>query len=362
VINEVQPQGSTDGFIELFNCSPEPMDLSQWILTDTIETNRFRIPMQTVLAPGAFLTIESSSLGFFPSELGGALFLMDPNQTFLADAFVFGPITPGVSYGRHPNGTGSFRTLAYPTRGEPNSWLCVGPVVINELMYAPISGDPADEYVELYNWSSERVDLSGWELNDGVSFAFPVGTTIGAGAYLVVAKDPARLYATHSCVSSTQIYGPFTGSLANRGERIRLSKPAAAVGRMIVVDEVAYGTGGRWGKWAHGGGTSLELIHPLTDHQSPTSWTDSNESSKAAWTTIEFAGCVTNYGASVGVPNGVNVVLLGAGECLLQNVEVINENQVNVVSNGTFQAGLAGWSGQATTAELSWLTMTNHRC
>ena len=34
----------------------------------------------------------------------------------------------------------------------------------------------------------------------------------------------------------------------------------------IVMNDVTYGTGGRWGQWAAGGGSSLELIDPERQH------------------------------------------------------------------------------------------------
>ena len=64
-------------------------------------------------------------------------------------------------------------------------------------MYHPITEENEDEYIELYNRSAEPVDISGWAFSDGVDFEFPADTVIGPGAYLVVAKDPARLIAAH---------------------------------------------------------------------------------------------------------------------------------------------------------------------
>src|SRR5690348_478679 len=47
------------------------------------------------------------------------------------------------------------------------------------------------EFVELNNPSGEVVDLSGWRIAGGVEFTFPSGTSIPAGGFLVVAKNPA---------------------------------------------------------------------------------------------------------------------------------------------------------------------------
>src|SRR5438045_4022406 len=58
----------------------------------------------------------------------------------------------------------------------------------------------------------------------------------------------------------------------------------------IAVDEVTYGTGGRWTECADAGGSSLELIDPRSDHRRPSNWADSDETKKAPWTIVETTG------------------------------------------------------------------------
>ena len=58
------------------------------------------------------------------------------------------------------------------------------------------SDDP-EEWIELYNNSGSAVDLSGWEFADAVDFEFDPGTVLGAGQYLVVARDQATLAAKY---------------------------------------------------------------------------------------------------------------------------------------------------------------------
>lgn len=84
----------------------------------------------------------------------------------------------------------SYRVSAPPSR--------IGAVVINEFMaandtaFADPQGD-FDDWIELYNTTEKPVDLSGHFLSDDASeprkWAFPAGTVIGAGAYLVVWAD-----------------------------------------------------------------------------------------------------------------------------------------------------------------------------
>src|SRR5207249_897423 len=60
----------------------------------------------------------------------------------------------------------------------------------------------------------------------------------------------------------------------------------------VIVDQVRYSGGGRWGNWSGGGGSSLELLDPRSDHRVAGNWADSNESGKTTnWTVVEY----TNY-------------------------------------------------------------------
>lgn len=352
VINEFGIQSGASTFIELFNRSTSPVDLSGVILTDEFGQNKFRIPNGSSLAPGHYLTCSAQDHGFI-LKTGETIYLVNSNRTAILDAACCDAPIPGQSTGRHPNGSGAFRQLVVPTPGTGNAWLRIEPVVINEIMYDPLSGDSRDEYIELHNWSEQSMDLSGWTISDGISYTFPVQTTLQPKSFLVVAKDPGRMRANYPHLTGSQVFGHYSGALANGGERVALSRPGFSPAEMVLVDEVTYGTGGRWGRWAHGGGSSLELIHPFTDHQSPDSWADSDESGKAPWTLVEGSGVLTNYGATAGALNSVNLILMGAGECLLDDVEVLKVGQQNVVSNSTFEAGLGGWIGQGNHERIS---------
>jgi hypothetical protein len=50
----------------------------------------------------------------------------------------------------------------------------------------------------------------------------------------------------------------------------------------------------------------------------------------------------------------LQLFLLGAGECLVDNVEVIPSGGANLVANGTFDAGTSGWYFQGTHEESAW--------
>jgi hypothetical protein len=136
-------------------------------------------------------------------------------------------------------------------------------VVINEVHYNGVDNTVRNEFIELYNNATTTQDLTGWRLSGAVDYAFPAGTTVAAGAYLLIAEDPATILARFS---KTAI-GPWTGSLSSKGETIRLRDASDAV-----VCEVDYQVGFPWPVVADGDGTSMELIHPSLDPGLGSSW------------------------------------------------------------------------------------------
>ena len=82
--------------------------------------------------------------------------------------------------------------MAARTPGSGNAGWLIRDIVINEIMYHPLSGESDDEY-ELFNRGTSRTDLSGWRLDGGVRFTFPEGAQILPGGYLTVARNATRL-------------------------------------------------------------------------------------------------------------------------------------------------------------------------
>ena len=260
--------------------------------------------------------------------------------------------------GRFPDGSEAWYRLRSKTLGRANAPPLISDVGINEIMYHPLSGSDDDQYVELHNHGAGMVDIGGWRFVKGIDFTFPANSVIPAGGYLVVARNSARLLTNYSNISLTNMVGNFAGRLSGKGERLALAVPHPWVttndfGRRVtntlevVVDEVTYGTGGQWGEWSDGGGSSLELVDPRADKRLGASWADSDESGKAPWANVETTG-VLDHGANY--ESGINhaqIGLLDAGECLVDNLEVRpGTSGANYVSNPGFEGGLTGWSLQ----------------
>ncbi|MCS1411314.1 MAG: hypothetical protein M2R45_04513 [Verrucomicrobia subdivision 3 bacterium] len=338
-------------FVELYNYSNRSVDLSGCQLSDGPNQMGYTFPEGTMIPAGGFLSLDQNQLGFSLRSKGEWIALHSPEGGPVIDSIRFFGQANGISTGRFPDGARYWSPLASLTPGASNTSPREPDIVINEIMYHPISGSTADEYVELHNHSNGAIDLSGWRMADEIDYRFPAGTVIAAGGYLVVAKDAARLVASYPNLTLENTRGNFNGTLSNRRARVALERPdtievLSATGEpmqdtiWITVDEVAYRDGGQWGNWSDGGGSSLELIDSRSDNRFASNWADSDETQKSEWTTIGHSGQLDNGRGSY---NEIQMLLMGGGECLVDDVFVAEADGGNQVSNGDFENGLDGW-------------------
>ncbi len=355
VINEflANPADGQSGYVEFYNHGAAAVDLSGCSLSDGT-TNQFVVPTNSVVPAGGFLTIDQAQLGFGLSPAGGLLLFWNPAGSRVLDAVTYEPQGRGISSGRWPDGGDDFYPLAQTTPGASNGRILIGDIVINEIMYKPISGNDADQYVELYNQGTNSVDLTGWQFVAGINFALPSGTVIAPGGYLVVTSDQTNLFAKYPNLSATNAVGNYAGKLPHKGGRLALARPdfylttnngsLTTNAILTVEDEVTYQTGGQWGQWSHGGGSSLELINPQTNHRLAYNWADSDETGKSSWTNMTFTGLLdngANYGSSIQI---VQLGLMDVGEALVDNlIFQSGTTGPNLIQNPGFESGLQGW-------------------
>ena len=305
------------------------------------------IPSGTVIGPAGFVAFTQSQFGFALNGAGETLYFIKPDKSRILDAVQFAAQPNGVSYGRWPDGANDFYNFTTNTPGTNNGSIVIGDIVINELMYDPISGNDDDQYIELYNKGTNTVNLNGWQLLSAVTFTFP-SINIAPNGYVVIGRNVTNLFAKYTNLNSGNTVGNYSGKLSHNGELLVLSMPQMLYTNtpiMVAEDQVAYGTGGRWGEWSGGGGSSLELKDPRSNHRLASNWADSDETQKSVWTDIENTGVLDNgdnYDASI---DYAQIGLLDVGECLVDNLEV-DYNGTNYVSNGTFETGTNGWTFQ----------------
>ena len=202
---------------------------------------------------------------------------------------------------------------------------------------SPLAEDP-EEWVELFNNSNSDVDLSGWELNDGIEFTFAPGTVLAAGDYLVVARDQTTLSAKYPGID---IAGEFDGKLSNSGERLQLLDPTGNL-----ADEVRYYDDGAFDARADGGGSSLELRDPNADNSNGQAWSVSDSGDDSQWQTVSYTGEAVQPDGTARIWNEFVFGLLNDGEILIDDISVIFDPggaNVELIQNGDFNNGLSTW-------------------
>ena len=146
-------------------------------------------------------------------------------------------------------------------------------LIVTEVMFHPVeTGGTPDgpenlEYIELYNDRAVTEDIGGFAFTTGIHYTFPASAKIPPKTYIVVAKDPAALQAAYGI---TGVYGPFTGSLDNDGERVTLSNANGGIALTI-----RYSDGHPWYPAADGTGHSLTRVKFAGDPEEASSWAPS---------------------------------------------------------------------------------------
>jgi len=309
VINEIgahtdtglPPPDDSDDWIELYNPLDRDVELDGWYLSDSAgNLTKFQFPAGTTIGTSNYLFL-SENRDFHTNRVDGTGFGLDKagEELFLSylpgdgtdrvvDAVRFKGQENGKSWGRHPDGERHWFPLA-PTTNAPNA-MPAPDVVISEIMYNPAGTDQGHlQFVELLNVSTTNVPLwtvaGPWRLN-GIGYTFPDGTVITAGTYIaLVSFDPATnvaardsFLATYGPVDSGgRLMGPFSGGVANDGERLALERPQAPDlpgdgASWVIVDEVIYSDRDPWSASADGTGRALVRRNADAGGNDPANW------------------------------------------------------------------------------------------
>jgi len=303
------PCGNYDDWIEIYNYGEANINIGGMYVTDDVcNLTKWQVPggnpSKTTIAANGYLLIWADDQTFqgplhtsFKLSAGGGedvgLFETDGN-TLIDSVTDFPSQEADNSYGRFPNGSGSWTVFIHDTNAPPTPGASNGgepndrQVLINEIMYHPyhdiLAGqaeDIGEEYIELYNGSDFAVNLKDWRFTDGVDFTFP-SVVIGSGGYLVVAANEAVFSAKYPGV--TNVVGGWTGKLSNSGEAIELINEKG-----VRIEYVRYADEGDWSVrergpldeshygwvWsdAHDGdGNSVELMNPALSNEYGQNW------------------------------------------------------------------------------------------
>ncbi len=319
VIHEVLSRSELpfEDAVELWNPTGEAIDISGWYLSDDRSNlatlKKYRFEPGTVIPAADYLVVYEAELNaegdpnrFALNGSGDQVYLSSADGLGDLTGYIVGVDLPafddGVSYGRLDTSVGpDYASLVAPTfgvespstveefrdgEGAENAAPLVGPIVLNEIMYHPITG--GDEFIELHNLTETEIALHdaalgrGWELrgvldvDTGASYSFPPGASIGGNGFaLVVPMAPETFRAFYDVPAAVPIYGPYDGGLANGGERLRLMRPAPEEDDelpYVLVDKVVFDDVTPWPSVADGEGPSLERRVPQDYGNEPRNW------------------------------------------------------------------------------------------
>ena len=317
VINEVlsHTDSSIGDWIELYNTTNTPIDLSGWYLSDdAADLRKYQIQPNTTILPKGFLVFNhlrhfgnpsapGTKIPFALNEYGERIYLTNTdgsgNVAGYRESVDFGAAQKETTFGRiaHSSDQTDFTALSIPSFNALNDTAFAAPVVINELLYNSVAG--TDEFIELKNLTASPLSLADWQFSSAISFTFPADAQILPFAYaLVVPITPADYRAKYSIPESVPIFGPYSDSLNNGGDDVHLSRPGTPDPGQpipyILVDKVKYDNAPPWPLFPDDG-FSITRRNPLA-----------YGSDAGNWSPGSFAG-------SPGLPNGPESPLIDLG-------------------------------------------------
>ncbi len=308
-------------WFELHNTTATAINIGGYTLSDTnAGTTPYLIPANTILPANGYLVFVSDQISFssihpgVTNFYGNLTFSLNNNADIIRLKDATGNLIVEAGYldkNPWPQGAdGEGRTLELINQNsttnlmDVSSWrdgcmggspgtapvLCNDPIVFTEINYNSDSLLNMGEFVELYNNSTNAIDLTGWYLQDGVDsatnkFYFYQNTILNPGAYLLVSNDTAALRKFHGKLPN-QI-GDFSFNFSNGGEVIKLVNPFD-----ILKFSVHYNDSIPFTDSADGDGYTLELKSKTGNMNDGTNW---------------FAGC---KGGSPGVAYTPNCRLI----------------------------------------------------
>ncbi len=143
-------------------------------------------------------------------------------------------------------------------------------LVINEILAdpTPVVGLPNAEFVEIYNPTSQSIDLQGYRFSDpGATGVIGSSFSLGPQSYVILCPS--------SAVAQFQTFGNVIGlspwpTLNNDRDSLWLRRPDGTL-----IDEVAYSNTWYASSVKRDGGWSLELINPFTPCSESNNWAES---------------------------------------------------------------------------------------
>ncbi len=308
-------------YLEFYNSSTATLDLSGVVFKTVTNKNKeqidFTFAAGTYLAPGEYAVLvknqtafaerfgttyvdasgtvqtiqilgEFNEAGFLHNKTADMYFYLstadalNTNNAFLSFTYRDGSEEGYEAWPTEPDGGGWSlelvdQTAAAPAYNSATSWRASyvyggtpgragyvpvhSGVIVNEVLTH--TDAPDIDYIELYNTTDTAIDLTGWfltdELEEGLQFAIPAGTTIDAGGYLTFYQYSG--YKTEEGEEDeeedeeTGIVGEnnFGFGLSQKGDSVYIIATDSITGDRYLCGQVTFGASanglalGRWG-------------------------------------------------------------------------------------------------------------------
>ena len=169
-------------------------------------------------------------------------------------------------------------------------------LAFNEINYHSDSTSDSGDWVELYNYDSAPINLTGWYIKDSDEaniFQIPFGTIIAPNEYVVLSCDTQKFISQHPTVNNFVGQVPF--AFKNSSDQVRLFDYNNSL-----FLSVTYEDSPPWPQAPDGKGKTLELADPEVNPNIATNW---------------FAGCPGGSPGKVYDP-----------DCITEVPEVIRNN------------------------------------
>ena len=145
-------------------------------------------------------------------------------------------------------------------------------LIINEINYNSAENFNTGDWVELYNHSSELIELENYyfmDNDDNHIFYFPEDFIINSGSLVVLCSDTTQFKSKHPEINN--FLGNLGFSFNGNGEMLRLFNS-----NNNLIDWVDYGDSDPWPSGPDGNGPTLELNDPFSDNSLPENWVSSD--------------------------------------------------------------------------------------
>jgi hypothetical protein len=270
---------------------------SQWVgpVTVSVPEGNVSVGTDVTLAGPSGATIYYTLNGADPRPSGGAApggsvltYTGTPitiTETTRLRARAYNPAWTALTGANNPPLVSKWGGLTN-VRYSVDTRAAIGNLAVTEINFNPLGPNAAElainpvfeakdfEFIELKNIGAQPIDLGGAKFTSGINFTFSDqnAITVAAGAYFIVASNPAAFIARYGS-SSLQVVGPWQGDLSNGGERLVIKAYDGTTILDFTYDDAWYPNG-------DGPGGTYEYIgvdYTNASYNNPANWRDSSQ-------------------------------------------------------------------------------------